>query len=263
MSRILAPTNNTSEPVKLSLGDVNDRVPTATDENLEYRTFHDVVTEVRDTCIIDLARYVNRLPVEYSSALLPEPPGVYVYGGLNPIAHFSPRAPLYSMSQYRNNPNCPDIRNFKDFISCKEDVVNGSKGLVAHCPYINRHHFRETCTFNYSAVYLAAITVWDMLNELHRETRPVTNVGLHTLEERNYLLPDVSHASFRIDAQPGIRDLLTEVSNFIGRDICHVYSLRMQNTSLFLDKGNDYRVIEYYRQLFESIEDRIATDYGY
>jgi len=219
-----------------------------------------VITEVRDTCIIDLARYVTQLPVEYSSALLPEPPGVYVYGGLNPVVHFTPRSPIYAQSKYLTNSN---IRDFKEFINCKEDVVNASGGLIAHCPYINRNHFRETCTYNYSAIYLAAIAVWDMLHALHRETRPITNVGLYTLEESNYLLPDVPADSFRIDNQPGIRALLTEVNNFIGRDLHHVYTLRLQNTSLFLDKGNDYRVIEYYRQLFEALDARVASDYGF
>ena len=239
-----------------------DRVPDGLTEHLEYQTFHDVITEVRDVLILDLAHYTTQLPSEYAACLLPEPDGVYLYGALNPVTVFDPRMPLYS-KQALDNHLAPDITTFEQFISCHSPIVTAAGKLVAKSPKQNARHYKNHCMYPRSAIYLAAISIWDLLNHLHRDTAPYTNLGLQQLVESNYLLQDIDPQTFRVDGQPGISKIQDEVLGFIGRDLHSVYSMRMNNTVVHLEKGLDYRVIEYYRARFDELDDRITSEFGF
>ena len=239
-----------------------ERVPNAYTENMEYGSFTEVITEVRDVLILDLAHYTVQLPSDYASCLQPEPEGIYLYGALNPIAVFDPRYPLYSKPAYEARM-LPDITTYEQFIGCAPPIVNSQGSVIAKAPRQNARHYRNRCTYNRSAIYLAAIHLWDILNNLHRETQPYTNLGLQQLVERQYLLQDIDPSAFRIDGHPGILDLQRQVQAFIHRDIHAVYALRMNNSVVHIEKGLDYRVIEYYRQRFEELDARIASDFGF
>ena len=243
--------------------DRDEKVPTIASEQFEYTSLHEVMTEVRDVCILDLTNYVHTLPISYQSKLLPCPPGVYLYGGLNPIATPSPATPLYSRTQFEKDRRFPDIISFDDFIQCKDTVVDLHGNVVCRTPYSLRRQFQSRCSFEYSAIYLAAIAAWECLSHIHRDTNPITNIGMRALDVRNYILPDIDPNTFRPDEHPGVQALLNDIYKFVGRDLCATYNLRFKNATLYLEKGNDYRVIEYYRQIFDAFEERVIADYGF
>lgn len=231
-------------------------------ESLGYSCFSKVVAEVRDMCVLDLAQYTTRLPERYRRCLKAEPEGVYIYGSLEPILVFNQGLVYYTYSQWQTQPQVPNIQNFGEFINAKEPVVDQNGRLITQRPYQFRNHFKAHCQYNYSAIYLAFITAWETLKTLHRNTHPTTNVRITSLNIDNYVHSELLNEFDEAD-QPGLGALIEHIMAFIGRDICNVYHLRLKNTTLYLEKGNDFRVIEYYRYIFDQIEEQERIAQGY
>lgn len=225
-------------------------MPLLEQQSFDYTSFDDVLSEVRDVCILDLARFTLRLPQSYEECLMSEPPGVYLYGALEPVLRFTPSEAYYSASQFRNIGAMPDIVSFSTFIECKEPVVNHLGKVIFHRPYFMRENFRPTCSHHYSAVHLCFIAVWDAMRALHRATYPTTNVNQLRLNPNIFVIPECLER-FDEANQPGIAQLLEQVYGFIGRDVFSLYHLKFKNTTLYLEKGNDFRVVEYYRNIFD------------
>lgn len=222
-------------------------------DDLEYASFSEVLTEVKDVAIFDLGRYVVRLPKPYRDILLPEPDGIYMQGVLEPVLTFSAKTAYYTKKQYEHAPKFPDILSFDNFIRSRQAVVDRNGKLIHICPVLAKDLFSKECSFNYSAIHLAAISVFDLLQQLHRHTKPTTTLTSSQLNEHNYV-KEGSLKDRDYNDQPGIIKLEERVMDFVGRDVQHQYHLRLQNTTLILEKGNDYRVIEYYRERFEKLE---------
>lgn len=230
---------------------------------LDYGSLYDVMHEVRDVYVVDLVRYTSRLPKSYSSCLQPAPNGVYARGLLEPVLCFAPQNQYYTLSQYQTNRQQPNINSFEDFILSKEPVVDGRGNVLCPNPHFLRNHFQATCSFNYSAVYLAAITILEELRLLHRDTCPTTTINPELMCESHWVLPECYPEQFDSGENPDIGYLLDNVNNFIGRDHCAVYNLRLQNTTLYLEKGNDFRVIAYYESIFNNYEFERFEKFGF
>lgn len=230
------------------------------EHDLDYASFGEVLTEVRDVAVFDLARYVVRLPKRYREILLPQPPGVYARGVLEPILTFSEKTRYFTKRQYETAPKFPDILNFEQFVTSKQPVIDKDGKVIHVCPALAKDLFSTECSFEYSAVHLAAIAVWDTLNRLHRHTKPTTTIRLSQLNEQNYVHEGaLDHIDY--EDQPGILRLEENLMDFVGRDIHHQYHLTLKNTTLTVEKGNDYRVIEYYRERFDALEESELFDH--
>ena len=48
--------------------------------------------------------------------------------------------------------------------------------------------------------------------------------------------------------------VINRVDEFIGKDKHHLLTMRMNDTELIIEKGLDYRVVEYYRGIFEHLD---------
>jgi len=229
--------------------------------DLEYESFGQVLTEVRDVGLFDLARYTVRLPKRYREILLPEPQGIYMRGVLDPVVVFGAKSAYFTKKQYEHAPKFPDILSFDNFIQSRQPVVDKKGKLIHVCPVMAQDLFSAECSFPYGAVYLAATAVWEALGRLHRHTRPTTSMAIKQLRPEQYVTEGaLEHIDY--EDQPGIANLLDKVFEFIGRDLMSVYHLRLHNTTLILEKGNDYRVIEYYRERFQQCEEaKLAADW--
>ena len=228
----------------------------------DYKSFADVVHEVRDVYVFDLVRYAVRLPSDYLSCLEPEPLGVYTRAALEPLVIFNPDIPFYSLSQYKRDRLNPDITSYQKFIETTEPIVNYKGEVVCISPSRMRNLFQPKCSFHYSAIHLAAVAAWDVLRSLHRDTEPMTTMPRHWLDERHWVLPDCKDV-FDAASNSDLGYMVDKLYDFIGRDVCSVYSLNMQNTTLVVEKGNDFRIIEYYRQIFDQHEADRFVKYGY
>lgn len=247
--------------------DDQDRVPSSSDSELEYACFADAWSEVRDVLVIDLTRYTQMLPDEFSECLKPEPAGIYLYGQLNPVVAFDSRYPLFSLKSYKAQKNnamlIPDVADYNSFLACNDSIVDLKGKVVVKKSPRTASFYKDRCSYNYSAIYLLVTDVWDLLSGLHRETNPTANISRNALYAENYVRDDIDAKAFRTDMNPGVSTVLRKVLDFVGRDICSLYSLRLNNTTLHVEKGNDFRVIEYYRARFEEIESKIVQDYGF
>lgn len=230
-------------------------------DDLEYESFGQVLTEIKDVAVFDLSRYTVRLPKRYREILLPEPDGIYMRGILEPILTFSAKTAYFTKFQFKNAPGFPDILSFDNFVQAKQPVLDKTGKVIHVCPAMARDFFSKECCFPYSAVQLAVIAVWEALGRLSRHTQPTTALSLHRLKPELYVTEGaLDHIDY--EDQPGITLLLEKILDFVGRDTQNVYHLRLQNTTLVLEKGNDYRVIEYYRERFQRLEEsRLAADW--
>lgn len=227
--------------------------------DLEYDSLMEVMTEVRDVYIIDLARYVKNLPPSYETALLAEPRGVYMKGKLEPILNFESRSTFRTLSCYKNHGQ-PNILTFDDFIQSNEPVVTDRGRVISPCPSRLKDLYQPTCTYNYSAIHLAAALVWKELSSLHRSTRVTSNLPTKALNEYHWVkdekIEEFDHVENRSNC-----DLIESVLKFVGKDTRMLYSVKLKNTALHIEKGNDYRVIEYYRWIFDQLEKLAIVDF--
>lgn len=226
----------------------------ALEHDLDYASFGEVLTEVKDVAVFDLARYVVRLPKRYRDILQPAPVGVYARGVLEPILTFSEKTRYFTSKQYKTAPKFPDVLNFEQFATSKQAIVDKDGKVIHVCPAMVKDLFSTECSFEYSAVHLVGIATWDTMRRLHRHTSPTSTLQKRQLCPDNYVTDGaLEHIDY--EDQPGITKLVDRLLDFVGRDIHHQYHLALKNTTLTVEKGNDYRVIEYYRERFSSLEE--------
>lgn len=228
----------------------------------EYSCLSDVISETRDVYVVDLVRFTVRLSTEYAGCLEPAPNGVYMRGSLEPIMVFGGHKKYFTAEQWKADRAIPNVNSFQDFISSLSPVVDEIGRVVCSSPRQMQQYFQDHCSFNYTAVHLAAVSVWNILRSLHADTRPCTQMPREWLDERNYVLPETLNAYYA-GRLPDLDDLIDQVLNFVGRDHCAIYTMDLQNTTLRIGKGNDFRVIAYYRQIFERHEAERFETLGY
>lgn len=68
---------------------------------------------------------------------------------------------------------------------------------------------------------------------------------------------------FSIWGNPTMGALLNRVREFIGRDRMNKVNLRLEGSTLYIEKGNDFRVLAYYQSLFEKADQIRAEKYGF
>ena len=227
-----------------------------------YSSFSDVLNEVRDVYVDDLIRYIARVPVEQLPFLNPEPNGVYVKGMLEPIINFdSPVKRYFTESQFRANRNQPNVFSFSEFIQSKEAIIDERGVVVCTIPALIPSYFHQRCDFNYSAVHFAIAEIWQLLEGLSPHTNVCTTIPRQQLDARYWIRPDAPD-SFKI-GDHNLLGLIDAVYTFVKRDYLNLYSLRLSNTTLYVEKGNDFRVIEYYRSIFEKIENERFEQHGF
>ncbi len=231
---------------------------------LPYACFSDVLNEVRNMLVVDFAQNCVMAPVRVTNTLKDAPAGVYASGMLEPIALLGGNNGYYTESCYRRQVQNPetdiptepfDIITFEQFANSKESIYLPNGKMVADKPFRYRHMLQETPSMNYSLIHFTMGLVWEFFEQLHPETTPFTNLQPSSLDPRKYVKPEF-HNLVDGDAlmHSAFYTILGHITDFIGRDIESVYFLRFKNTTLYLEKGNDYRVIEYYRPIFEQIE---------
>ena len=227
----------------------------------EYRCFSEVMFEVRDVLVLDLVQHTLQLRDEFRKSLQPSPGGVYVRGALEPVMIFNGINRYYTKS----NPSTqPDINSFEDFITAQEPVLNQDGQVICLNPAKLHFHYAKDCSYPYSAIYMAIICVWEQLRGLHAHAHPRTELPEHLLREDTWVLPE-RHIVNAIDAREELsfRPMVKLLLDWIGRDIFAVYTLRFSNTTLRVEKGNDFRVIEYYRNLFDAHDRERFEKFGW
>lgn len=232
----------------------------------EYECLSDVMSEIRDALVLDVARYMSRIPYDEQNMLEPAPVGVYAHGALEPYLLFGMQHLYYSYSKYSTG-QAPDIVSFETFIQTKEPVVNQHGKVVCQNPHHFRNYFKPECDFNYSAIHLAAATAWDTVRALHPAPNHWTKIPQAWLDVSYWVRPECYREHFLEKSfSPAFGDLpglIERIYQFIGRDRYSAYGIHLQNASLIIEKGNDFRVLHYYEQIFKAREEEHVLKYGF
>jgi len=258
----------------------------------EYSCLTDVISEVLDVLVIDLGKYVWQISKEHADILEPAPIGVYTHGSVEPFWMFSHDRPLFKQSTWLSTRDLtpkafPDINSFESFISSNEPIVDSRGLVICKNPKQMKSYFTPVCEFNYSALHLAAVAAWDCIRALHREPNHWTKIPQAWLDARRWVKPEFFEEyvltegydphgpngarEVKVPAPTQIFDLETfgeikamvrRIYDFVGRERYSAYGLHLRNTSLVIEKGNDFRVISYYRNIFEQHEQESTEQYG-
>lgn len=237
----------------------------------EYASLGEVISEIKEVLTIDLAKYCAVLPDHYRTCLVDEPKGLYLAGAMKPVIDFGldtngkPVASYFTADQYRHSPFNPDITDYPSFHRAKGAILqlkSGKLTTVCESAQVLRNAVQKTCSFNYAAIWLAVCEVWEILSVLHRDTRPDTDLPRSHLD-RGYWVKAGSESYFQGQTHRGLAYLTDRIYEFVGDDIFNLYSVTLKNTTLHVEKGNDFRIVEYYRNIFEKHEEQRFLEHGF
>lgn len=223
----------------------------------EYNCLSEVISEVRETFLTDIVRHTLRFSEDFKSTLIPEPIGVYLPGRLEPLVSFD-----NGESYWTDLKKPSDIFTPEEFIHCRFPIFNKTGQRLNAWRLDIPANIQPYCSFNYSATHIAVTKVWDILRSLHRDTRPNSMLPRHWLDEMYWVKPEDRSYYLTISSSP-YDELEKRVLQFIDRDFFSIYTLSLNNTCLNIAKGNDFRVIAYYRQIFEDYEAHRFETRGY
>ena len=228
----------------------------------EYSSFNDVVQEVKDILILDTKQYLRRVPEEFLLKVNPQHEGVYVAGQIEPIVDFTAGHVCYGVIP-NNKENAVLIKDYQSFINYNGPVVNKDRKVLCRNPSKHKFGFKETPDVNYSLFWLTVSAVFDLLRSLSSYTKPFAKVPVANLYESNWVLQTEDVQSVNMLATGFLQPMLTKIDEFIGRDRHAVYTFGVSGLSIIIEKGNDFRVIEYYRPIFEEFDKEHFEKFGF
>ena len=100
------------------------------------------------------------------------------------------------------------------------------------------------------------------LMKLNPNSMQLSRIFHHRLSIEHFVKEE-SMEIFDSLLENSLQELTRKLYDFVGRDYFHVYSLKINNTTMLIEKGNDFRVIEYYRRIFEMYETERFEKYGH
>lgn len=243
-------------------------------ESLDYKSFFDVLSVVEEVIVIDLSKYATQVPLVILEEAIPGPEGLYFQNSIEPFYSFvnpstGERQGLVSATQAKTNPAMCDILSYSDFANTSEPVFRGDRTdkegklkLFCRNPRAVTKYLRESPGELYTGVHLLKIEVWNQL--LYRDSLclPSTNLPQMELSESTYLTKEGLEV-YQDNRIPQFDKIISRVDEFIGKDKHHLLTMKMNDCELIIEKGLDYRVVEYYRQIFEHLDAIRLDQEGY
>lgn len=243
-------------------------------DSLDYKSFYDVLSVTEEVLVIDLSQHARAIPPAVLEEALPGPPGLYFTNSVEPVYSFvnvrngQPQG-LVSATQREKDPTCCDILSYDDFINTTEPVFrgdmtdkDGNLKLFCRNPLSVMKYFKPTPGDLYTGVHLLKIEVWNRL--LYRDSLclPISSLSSEELSEHTYLTKEgveiyKDNYPIRFDS------VVNRVDEFIGKDKHHLIRMRVNDCELIVEKGLDYRVVEYYRNIFEHLDGLRLDQEGY
>ena len=239
--------------------------------NMSYDqdSYRQALVETLSIFRVDLSNYVLRLPPKYVQMLKDPLPGVYMNGSINPHLVFDGQ-PYYSQKVVSRKFAQPDVHRFSDVWNVKGSIYNNDGVPVFTVMNGLRQYYNEYPTFHPSAIYIAYIYALEMFRYLNPLAQPYSNLDRDFLDLRKHVKPEylpnfngsyddylqtrgVTH--FYDEDNGDLLELGVLLRNFIGQDKYNVYRFYLSNTTLTIEKGNDFRVIEYYRLILNHISE--------
>lgn len=239
-----------------------------------FSSLTDVLNYREEIIPIDLPKYFSSAKEDIAEFLRPMPKGLYLPGNSKPMfvegetyydadeIRGSLPVPPTGKTNFRENVNkdeltpVTDLEQIRkrrttwlnsdlDLVVSRYDMVRLSRILtdkpsraadsVLVASIIDAHMKKKCVKFNGSVYHKA---LFDALNPQHQ-----SEVALYEIMKC-------------------FGELLDVVDEFIGRDAWCIYSLDLRGSSLFISKGIDWRIYEYYRMQFEKEDDERRVRFG-
>ncbi len=233
-----------------------------------HQSYESVLAETLDAFIVDLSTCVTYIDPEYQQCLRPAPMGVYVNGAIEPSLVFDGRR-YYTEQQLHDSQEKqtrhPGITDFNSFLSTEGVIYDQYRRPVFYASREVKRRCSQSPMFNHAAVHVAFIAIYDYFNRLSQVVKPWTDVDpawlrLETFVKEPFLQRPVfkitqgddvyieaGDASFYPERNPLISTAIDSIHRFVGRYKDNFYRLRLNNTTLLIERGHDARTIDYHR----------------
>jgi len=210
-----------------------------------YTSIMDLYNEIVECKIIDLIPHAVGIAPNLLAALNDPRPGLYMPGSIQPIFE---KGEVYTLIQKRGVIQITFDDIMKDFINDKRlpggDFFHEKmKFRLRRSQYERvKPYFITNPNIPVKGCEVAIATVVGYLNTLS----PHTNVAAYNYqlpllvkEESHYLLDQESY-------EIAFDELFLEVRDFVGRDSWNLYFYRVLGTTLIIEKGLDFRIVDWH-----------------
>lgn len=243
-------------------------------ETLDYKSFYDVLSVVEEVLVVDLSKYATSLPLCVLEEAIPGPEGLYLKNSIEPVYSFvnpvdkNIRVGLVSAAQAKIDPTVCDILSYEDFCRMKEpvyrgDLVNkdGSLRLLCENPAFVSKMISPYPEMLYTGVNLLKIEVYRLL---YRDSLclPLTSLHQEELTEGSYLTAKGLNV-YKENKPKEFQTVTEQVSRYSEKNKHNLITMKVRDCELIIEKGLDYRVVEYYREIFQHLDAIRLDEQGY
>lgn len=222
-----------------------------------YSDLTDVVAEIHETVVFNLRDISDTIPRRHLSKIRPNPQGIYLPGYVDPALNFEQFSYLdgkYLEAFAGGTPSL--IRDYQSFLNAKHEYIttlSSDEGIfVSHrkLPLELRKAFSPVSPISFSGVHLSAIEIFEVLAAMLKNPyrQIATNMSSYSQDRGNFLSSLAQDSGFCVTLPSKVAQSL---HGFIGKDTFATYSVNRNNATITINKGNDIRLIEYYRARFE------------
>lgn len=228
----------------------------------DHDSYQHAILETLEIFRIDLSEYVMRLSPKYVNMLIPPNPGVYLNASIHPFFYFNGEEGYYSQEAMANKEAAPDVMKYADVWNKRGPIYNSTGRPVFNVIPGTQHYYTEYPIWHPAAIYIAYIYALESFRYLNPMAQPYSNVEKQLLDLRCHVKPEFlpyyngtyddylqtrTMHHFYDEENEDLILLGSRLKGFIGQNRYNVYRFYLNNTTMIIEKGNDFRVIEYYR----------------
>lgn len=246
------------------------------DHELAHKQYTEIASEVREVLVMDLGIYSNRFESAWLEQLYVSPRGIYMQGYMEPFIRLAddPRGvtvePCFTQTEYQAYQSGSRLAHpigcFEDFIKSNEVIVSSTGRPLAHNPKRASARYLGECPFPYSAIRLLSVDIYQFLISLRPEIQVTINLTRDEVDPLHYFAGRTQHAYEQALNDCNVfhphNAVIRQVADFVGEDYWNNYAVEVKNTTVIVEKLNDFRIIEYHRRIYEDLEALRQESFG-
>lgn len=205
--------------------------------------------KVQKSLYLNIINAATLIELKYGGVLLPAPPGLYRMGELEPI--FRSGVPYFTM--HRNPANGEfQYREITDMSQVNSAVYDHDGRALVSAEFMKQKLFMLSPaptipSRSIKLIYnLFDFEIHNMLSWTANNRTPSAVLENFRMEYRHLVEPQ----EILLD----VRHLWSQILDFIGEDVWCYYSLVIKDSSLYINKCQDYRVIQWEAGLLPSCD---------
>jgi hypothetical protein len=227
----------------------------------QYTNIAELQSEVSDRIFIDLTPHVLRLPAELLFALREPIPGVYLPSCYDPLFRTDSR--YFISSPVKSRSVRIEVEDVIADLKRKATLPPGHFYSFEHKFILDRMKYQRlrpaftlAPTLNVAAYEAAIAVVLDYLNHLN----PNTHVSLQHYQLENLVREECYDLITRERFHIAFSNLETQVRGFVGKQTWCFYYYKVLGSTLLIERGIDYRIMQFE---LKALERREGFDHTY